>query len=389
MNAITSVGSTLKLHHERTFVELLKVGYSDLTDKFKWTSAHATSGVRIVGMRSERSQESLPGIAVSVGDLTDFKGSIDHLKAWGAQFENRLYTDQSQVRMSHYADNEDDAARLGEFSRRLLFAAKQSGDLGRRGVFGLQNLTVSAPQPAFPGTKRDNHFVCHVDGAFMTITRQTTTPGEGSPLWDDLEIISPGGTFPMGTGGTRPGGGGFPGEQPGVPGGPPGTGIPPVPPIPGEEIRTGPGSGTPVVVTMPGPGGTGGGGWPGWFPPGAAPGVGTHPSTPGIRPTAAGASLITSVTRGRGPRILVQFDRVVDTVQVYGFTLHAPGGDVELSGVRDQSNHRLLMLDAPKSYNRLLRLWLSYAGGNVKVVGANETTVAISAFGPVPVTEVL
>lgn len=89
--------------------------------------------------------------------------------------------------------------------------------------------------------------------------------------------------------------------------------------------------------------------------------------------------------RGSTNRIFAEFDRDILTVQAYGFVLHAPGGNVELSAIRDRGNHAVLLLDAPQVYHPLQRLFLSYADGNVKAKGPQGNPLNVTAFGPLPV----
>ena len=349
MSSMTELQPTLKLHNERTFVALLKAGYNDLEGDFHWDTIKAESKVKIVGGRSQEVHETYPAIIVSVGDLTDFSGSIDHLKAWGAQFESRIYTDQSVLRIQHHAEFEDDAIRMAEHTRTLLFAAKQAGDLGRRCIFGLQNLSVSAPQAAFPGSKRDDRFVSVVEGAFMTVSRQLTTPSSDNPIWNEIEVITADGSTVLGGGGSTipPTGGG-------------GTG----------------GGGT-------GGGGTGGGGTA-TVP---LPGSDGEWVAPPFQPVAhAGPASIMRVERVRSGRILVRLNKNIQTVLIYGFTLHAPGGDVEISGFRDRSDRTLICLDPPRTYHPLQKLKLSYAPGNVQISPRSGVPLNLTAFGPVDVS---
>ena len=124
-----------------------------------------------------------------VGDLSEFKGAIDHLAEWTPEMERRVYTDQSFVRITHYSEVEDEAAAMADYTRRALYQARQSGDLGKRSIFGLTGLGSSEPAPGIAGTQNDYVYGVVVQAAFMNVSRNTTEASPTDPLWDGADFV--------------------------------------------------------------------------------------------------------------------------------------------------------------------------------------------------------
>jgi hypothetical protein len=320
-----SIPRSLREHNERVFTEMVQVAFYYLDDPhLRWHPDPNVSGVRIVAGSSVEAQESLPQILVHVGDLSEYKGAIDHLAEWTSELERRVYTDQSFVRITHYAEVEDEAAAMADYTRRALYRARQMGDLGKRSIFGLTSLAASEPAPGIAGTKYDYVYGVIVQAAFMNVSRQSTEASMSDPLWQGAEFED--GDHPdaePGDSGTI-GGGGIDGDTEPAP-----------PPLPEGVLAN------------------------------------------------AGARRVMKVYRPNTREVFVEFDGMIGPYQLSGFTVRVGSEVVDVPVVRDVRHYSRAIAEFTGEIPSRMPVSVSYTPGNL-AAASDPLSVgeALTAFGP-------
>lgn len=159
----------VRVRAERAFIEMCRAAFYG-HDTFPY---HPDEGKGRLQVRSTLSQERLdqiPRIETRIGPLEEHNGSIDNLKEWDEALQRHMYVDKAQIAFVCTAELETEASDLGERVRRVLDLARP--DLGRRGIFGLQNPSLKTPQPARPETEDADVYQSVVSAPFLAIERQ-------------------------------------------------------------------------------------------------------------------------------------------------------------------------------------------------------------------------
>lgn len=166
---------------------MAQAAFYDLDDLY-WRSDAGQTKVHILSSESFEEQEYLPQVRVQIGDLADYNGSIDHLKEWAIQMQTYLFADQAYVAFSCKSAVEQEAADMAERLRQILFASR--GDLGKMGIFGVQNPVIQRSRSAREGTASDHLYEAVLQAAFMIISKETREPDDSNPLYEGGESIS-------------------------------------------------------------------------------------------------------------------------------------------------------------------------------------------------------
>jgi hypothetical protein len=175
---VSTLQAGLRVHAERVLIEMTRLAFSQLED-ITWDPDPQLTKVHIYSAASHEYLDAVRRITISVGDLSDFKGSIDHLKSWTAALEQRVYVDQSYLLITCYAEEVQEATDMANYLRNAIYAARI--DLGKRGIFGLQNVQLTAGSPNQAGTTKDFVYASSLQAAFALVSSETREQGEDLP----------------------------------------------------------------------------------------------------------------------------------------------------------------------------------------------------------------
>jgi hypothetical protein len=109
----------------------------------------------------------LPQVRVSCGDLSDYKGAIDRLKDWEPNVTHHTLVTQGYVMMACYSANDVETRDLADHLKNVILRARK--DLGKRGIFGLRDLSSMKPKGVDAGSHQDGIYLSRVSFAFMVV----------------------------------------------------------------------------------------------------------------------------------------------------------------------------------------------------------------------------
>jgi hypothetical protein len=165
---------------ENIFIEMAQVVFS-MVDDFLWDPDPEKSKIFVSSEGSEIEMSRLPQIRVSVGDLTDFEGSIDRQTVWALDTPEFRFIDQAYVMFSVYAGKPVEARDIADYLKDALYMARS--DIGREGIFALRSLGSAQPRAMEKAARTDSVSMATVTSAFMA-SRKVTIVNEDGPRWD-------------------------------------------------------------------------------------------------------------------------------------------------------------------------------------------------------------
>lgn len=176
----------LGVRAEEIFIHMARAAFSLLTE-FQWHPDPDKSKIFIYADDSDVELDRLPQIRVSVGDMSEFKGSINDVFTHSTNDPQYRLLDQAYVMFTIYAGNSVEARDLADYLRNALFQAKS--DLGKRGLFGIRNMGSSQPKAMEKGATTDKHSLSIVTAAFFA-ARTLSLTQEDAPLWERLTTLT-------------------------------------------------------------------------------------------------------------------------------------------------------------------------------------------------------